>query len=180
MIVEIQRIFIIYFKQFFSLLSGVLWSNMSYREFRKAFFTFHVLLLKSKWWGYHVVKCYCLTKVGTILTRVDLTLIPFKVLRAVVSVVWLEKHFRSTFVVFAFFKAIIALIIACTELPYHCHRIWTLRALSKIHWLCIGKWRHDTLQMQFALGQKLSNKEGQRKESCTSFLSKQRISFWVC
>lgn len=172
MIVEIQRIFIIYFKQFFSLLCGVLWSNMSYREFRKAFFTFHVLLLKSKWRGYHVVRCYCLTKVGTILTRVEMTLILFEVLCAVVSVVWLEKHFKSTFVVFTFFKAIIALIIACTELPYHCHLIWTLRALSKIHWLGIGKWRHDTLQMQSALRQKLSNKERQHKDSCNGFLSK--------
>lgn len=117
MIVEIQRIFIIFLKQFFSLLSEVLWSNMNCREFRKAFFTFHVLLLKSKWYGYHVVKCYCLTKVGTILTRVDLTSVLFKVLHAVLSVVWLEKHFKSTFVMFALFKAIIFLIIICTELP---------------------------------------------------------------
>lgn len=164
--------FFIYFKQFFSLLSGVLWSNMSYREFRKAFFTFHVLLLKSKWWGYHVVKCYCLTKVGTILTRVELTLILFKVLHVVVSVVFPEKRFKSMVVVFAVFKAIIVLIITCTELPYNCHRIWTLRALSNYRWLYVGKWRHDTLQMQSTLGQNLSNKVGQHKEFYNSFLSK--------
>lgn len=153
LIAEIQRIFIIYFKQFLSLLSGVLWSNTSYREFRKAFFTFHVLLLKSKWWSYHVVKCYCLTKVGTILTRVDLTLILFKVLHAVLSMVWIEKHFKSTSVVFASFKAIYALIIACTELLYYCHGIGTVSALSKIHWLYTGEWTKDSLQMQYALGQ---------------------------
>lgn len=86
---------------FFILLSGVLRSNRSYREFRKAFFTSRVLL-KSKWRGYHVFKFYCVTKVGMVLTRVGLTLTPFKALCTVASVVWLEKHCKSSLLHFHF------------------------------------------------------------------------------
>lgn len=92
----------------------------------------------------------------------------------------IEETQQIKLVAFSFSKAIIALIIACTDLPSHCHRIWTLRALSKIHWLCIGKWRHDILQMQSALGQKLGNKEEKHKESFNSLLSSHCASCQVC